>query len=143
MDIKEKMKLCLSEEILENTILTENEKKVLAALLYSYKVCNKSHDSEIIRSMSQLRKECQIKQNKMYDALRNLDKLYHMVERISGESRTDGKTAKASVFKLNFKAIFNPPKVPMKFNFFEDMKSSETPMGTANTNTIININING
>ena len=133
MDIKEKMNLCLSDELLENTVLSENEKKVLAALLYSYKVCSKSHDGEIIRSMSQLREECQIKQNKMYDALRNLELLYHMIERTSGEIRVQGKSAKASVFKLNFEAIFNPPKTHMKFNFFEDMKSSETPMGTANT----------
>lgn len=151
MDIKEKMNLCLSDELLENTVLSEDEKKVLAALLYSYKVCSKSHDGEIIRPMSKLREECQIKQNKMYDALRKLDKLYHMVERISGESRSEGKTSKASVFKLNFKMIFNPPKTPVKFNFFEDIKFSETPMGTANTitksttitKTIININTNG
>ena len=136
MDIKEKMNLCLSDELLENTVLSENEKKVLAALLYSYKVCSKSHDCEIIRSTEQLRKESQIRKSDMYDALRNLEKLYHMVERVSGESRVDGKTAKASVFKLNFKAIFNPPKTPVKFNFFEEMESSETPMGTATTTTI-------
>jgi len=142
MDIKEKMNLCLSDELLENTVLSENEKKVLDALLYSYKVCSKSHDGEIIRSMSQLREDSQIKQNKMYEALRNLELLYHMVERTSGESRVQGKTAKASVFKLNFEAIFNPPKTPVKFNFFEDIKSSETPMGTANTNANANIKAN-
>lgn len=136
MNIKEKMNLCLSDELLENTVLSENEKKVLAALLYSYKVCSKSHNGEIIRSTEQLRKESQIRKSDMYDALRNLDKLYHMVERVSGESRVDGKTAKASVFKLNFKAIFNPPKTPVKFNFFEEMQSSETPMGTATTTII-------
>ena len=136
MDIKEKMNLCLSDELLENTVLSENEKKVLAALLYSYKVCTKSHDGEIIRSTEQLRKESQIRKSDMYDALRKLDKLYHMVERVSGESRTEGKAAKASVFKLNFKTIFNPPKVPMKFNFFEETDPSETPMGTAITTTI-------
>lgn len=136
MDIKEKMNLCLSDELLENTVLSENEKKVLAALLYSYKVCSKSHDGEIIRSTEQLRKESQIRKSDMYDALRKLDKLYHMVERVSGESRTEGKAAKASVFKLNFKTIFNPPKAPMKFNFFEETDHSETPMGTAITTTI-------
>lgn len=136
MDIKEKMNLCLSDELLENTVLSENEKKVLAALLYSYKVCTKSHDGEIIRSTEQLRKESQIRKSDMYDALRKLDKLYHMVERVSGESRTEGKAAKASVFKLNFKTIFNPPKTPMKFNFFEETDPSETPMGTAITTTI-------
>lgn len=136
MDIKEKMNLCLSDELLENTVLSENEKKVLAALLYSYKVCSKSHDGEIIRSTEQLRKESQIRKSDMYDALRKLDKLYHMVERVSGESRTEGKAAKASVFKLNFKTIFNPPKAPMKFNFFEETNPSETPMGTAITTTI-------
>ena len=136
MDIKEKMNLCLSDELLENTVLSENEKKVLAALLYSYKVCSKSHDGEIIRSTEQLRKESQIRKSDMYDALRKLDKLYHMVERVSGESRTEGKMAKASVFKLNFKTIFNPPKAPMKFNFFEETNPSETPMGTAITTTI-------
>ena len=136
MDIKEKMNLCLSDELLENTVLSENEKKVLAALLYSYKVCSKSHDGEIIRSTEQLRKESQIRKSDMYDALRKLDKLYHMVERVSGESRTEGKMAKASVFKLNFKTIFNPPKAPVKFNFFEETNPSETPMGTAITTTI-------
>lgn len=118
MDIKEKMNLCLSEEILENTILTENEKKVLAALLYSYKVCSKSHNGEIIISMGQLLKESELNVNDMYDAWRNLELLYHMVERTSGGKRIKGKRATPATFKFNFEAISNPPKSPKKFDFF-------------------------
>ena len=33
MDIKEKMKMCFNDELMENKILTENEKKVLASYM--------------------------------------------------------------------------------------------------------------
>ncbi len=144
MDIKEKMTLCFNEELLNNKILTENEKKVLASLMYSYKICSKSKDNTIIRAMNDLRKDIKISNNAMYDAIRSLESLYHMIERTAGESRGKEKSSIASKFKLNFDVIFNPPKEPTRFDFTKEIKSSETSINTIDTDieTDIDIDIN-
>ena len=143
MNIQEKMKICFSNALMENTILTDNEKKVLAVLLYSYQVCSKKNDDDsFFMSMTKLRKEASIKYNDMYDAIRNLELLYHMIERIPGESWTKGQKVKASKWYLNFEAIFNPPTECVKFVFPVGAKPSETSMGTINKNKIINKNKN-
>lgn len=142
MEITEKMKICFNDELIENKILTENEKKVLASLLYSYQICKQAKDNIIIRAMSDLRKDIKISYNDMYDAIRNLESLYHMIERTAGESRGKEKSSIASRFKLNFEAIFNPPKAPVKFDFSKMMKSSETSINTVDIDTDIDTDIN-
>lgn len=137
MDITEKMKMCFNDELMGNKILTENEKKVLASLMYSYQICKEAKDNIIIRSMDALRKDIQINKNDMYDAIRNLESLYHMIERTAGESRGKEKSSIASKFKLNFDAIFNPPKERRKFDFSKFMKSSETSINTIDIDTDI------
>lgn len=142
MDIKEKMKLCFNDELIENKILTENEKKVLASLMYSYMICKESKDNIIIRSMDALRKDIQISQNNMYDAIRNLESLYHMIERTAGESRGKERSSIASQFKLNFDAINNPPKERMRFDFSKKTKPSETSINTVVIDTVTDIDTN-
>ena len=141
MDINEKMKLCFNDEMLNNKILTENEKKVLASLMYSYQICSKSHDNEIIRSMDAIRKDTQMSNSALYDAIRNLDSLYHMIERKAGKSRVNGQPSIGSTFKLNFDAILNPPKERIRFDFSKMKKSSETPINTVDIDTVIDADI--
>lgn len=135
MDIKEKMNLCFNENLESNEVLTVNEKKVLAALMYSYKVCKMSKDGEVIRSMTELRKDVKMNINKLYDALRNLENLYGMIERAPGKTRKAGEKSTASLFKLHFDKILNPPKEKKKFDFTEELKSPEKPINKANTDT--------
>ena len=142
MDFEEKMKLCFNDELIENKILTENEKKVLASLMYSYMICKESKNNTIIRSMDALREDIQISTNDMYDAIRNLESLYHMIERTAGESRAKGKPSIASQFKLNFDAINNPPKERMKFDFSKKIKPSETSINTIVIDTVTDIDTN-
>lgn len=141
MDIKEKMKMCFNDELIENKILTENEKKVLASLMYSYMICKESKNNIIIRSMDALRKDIRISKNDMYDAIRNLESLYHMIERTAGESRGKERSSIASQFKLNFDVINNPPKERMKFDFSKKTKPSETSINTAVIDTVTDIDI--
>ena len=141
MEISEKMKICFNDELMENKILTENEKKVLASLMYSYQICKQAKDNIIIRAMSDLRKDIKISNNDMYDAIRNLESLYHMVERTAGESRGKEKSSIASQFKLNFEAILNPPKEPVKFDFSKMKKSSETSINTVDIDTDLDTDI--
>lgn len=136
MDINEKMKRCFNDELLENKILTENEKKVLASLMYSYQICKEAKDNVIIRAMSELRKDIKISTNDMYDAIRNLESLYHMIERTAGESRGKEKSSIASQFKLNFDAILHPPKEYVRFDFTKIKKSSETSINTVDTDIV-------
>lgn len=142
MDIKEKMKMCFNDELIENKILTENEKKVLASLMYSYMICKESKDNIIIRSMDSLRKDIRINKNDMYDAIRNLESLYHMIERTAGESRGKERSSIASQFKLNFDVINNPPKERMKFDFSKKTKPSETSINTVVIDTVTDIDTN-
>lgn len=135
------MKLCFNDELIENKILTENEKKVLASLMYSYMICKESKDNIIIRSMDALRKDIQISKNNMYDAIRNLESLYHMIERTAGESRGKERSSIASQFKLNFDAINNPPKERMRFDFSKKTKPSETSINTVVIDTVTDIDI--
>lgn len=140
MDIKEKMELCLNEELEKNEVLTVNEKKVLAALMYSYKICKMAKDGQVIRSMTELRKDVKMDMNKLYDSLRNLEELYGMIERVPGQTRKQGEKSTASLFKLHFDKILNPPKEKKKFDFSNELKAPGTPINKANTNTKANIN---
>ena len=137
MDIDEKMKLCFNDELLNNKILTANEKKVLGSLMYSYQICSKSHDDEIIRSMDAIMKDTHMNKNALYDAVRSLESLYHMIERKAGKSRVYGQPSIGSTFKLNFDAIFNPPKERVRFDFSKMKKSSETSINTVDIDTDI------
>ena len=137
MDIQEKMRLCFNERLSDNKVLTNNEKKVLASLLYSYKICRYSKDGVIIRAMDTLRKDLKMRTNDMYDAVRNLESVYGMIERTPGKVRTYGEKSEASHFKLNFNKIFNPPDKPLKFDFSKELESSETSMGRVDIDKVI------
>lgn len=141
MDINEKMKICFNDELLENKILTENEKKVLASLMYSYQICSKSHDNEIIRSMDAIMKDTRMNKNALYDAVRNLESLYHMIERKAGKSRALGQPSIGSTFKLNFDTIFHPPKEHVKFDFSKIKKPSETPINTVDIDIVTGVDV--
>ena len=141
MDINEKMKICFNDELLNNKILTENEKKVLASLMYSYQICSKSHDNEVIRSMDAIMKDTRMNKNALYDAVRSLESLYHMIERKAGKSRVHGQPSIGSTFKLNIDAIFNPPKERVRFDFSKMKKSSETPINTVDIVTDVDVGI--
>lgn len=141
MDIKEKMELCFNDELLNNEVLTLNEKKVLASLLYSYKICKEAKDCNVIRSIEALRKDVRINTNAMYDAIRNLENLYQMIERRPGKSRVEGEQSIASLWTLHFDKIFNPPKEAKKFSFLEELKSLEKPINTVDIDTNIDTDI--
>jgi hypothetical protein len=137
MSIKEKMRLCFNEALETNEILTNNEKKVLASLLYSYKVCRYAKDGVVVRAMDTLREDLRMNTNNMYDAIRNLEKVYGMIERTPGKVRAYGEKSVASHFKLNFQKIFNPPTEPLKFDFSEELKASETSIDRVDIDTVI------
>lgn len=130
MDINEKMEICFNDELLNNKILTEDEKKVLASLMYSYKICRESKDNIIIRAISKLRADTGLGQDNLYEALRSLETIYGMIERIPGKRRKKGERSQATHFKLNFKTIFNPPTKIKKFDFSKELESPETSIST-------------
>ena len=125
MNIELKMNDYLNDKLKENTILTVNEKKVLASLIYSYSICRKAKDNIIIRRMSDIRNDIKISNNDMYDAIRNLENRYHMIERTPGTTLGD-----ASKFKLDFDKILNPPTEPVAIDFLKFLKTSK-PSGTS------------
>ena len=143
MNINEKMDMYFNDELKENKILKDEEKKVLAALLFSYDNCIEAQENNlVIRTMSKLRNDTHLSTKALYDAVRSLDRLYGMIERTPGESRTSGKSGVASKFKLNFDKIFNPPTTPQKVDPSRFFKSSETSISAVNINININITRN-
>jgi hypothetical protein len=146
MDIKEKMEMCFNDELLNNKILTEDEKKVLASLMYSYKICRESKDNIIIRAISKLRADTGLGQDNLYEALRSLETIYGMIERIPGKRRKKGERSQATHFKLNFKTIFNPPTKIKKFDFSKELESLETSISTvdidANVDVVVDEDVN-
>ena len=125
--INDKMNIVFNDALKENEILTLNEKKVLASLLYSWKCCSEAKkNGELIRAIRKIRTDTAIGLNCIYDALYNLEFLYGMIQRKAGTRRTASCKAEASKFKLNFEKIFNPPVELVKFDFSEELKSSET-----------------
>lgn len=127
MDIKEKMEMVLPSAVVENKVLSNDEKKVLAALIYSYGICKNAKDNIIIRSINSLRKDVGMGLNRLYDAIKCLE-FYHMIERECGKRRTAGQPSIATKFKLIKESIENPPEKPIKLNFFDKLKNSENIM---------------
>ena len=125
-----KMDSVFNDALKNNEILSLNEKKVLASLLYSWQRSSEAKNNGVlIRPISKIREDTAIKMNYLYDALYNLEFLYGMIERKKIPYEIGAKRGMVNTFKLNFKRIFNPPIEVVKFDFSEELKSPETSMG--------------
>ena len=138
----EKMYGRMPETVKNSKVLSDNAKKVLAGLLYSYAVSKPAKVTGVLCiSNSMLRKAVGMKNENMLSALRELE-MYNLIERNAGMARIDGQKSIASEYIIHFDALKKPIEELSFDDIFGDPKSSETPMGTAITitNTITTSN---
>ena len=138
----EKMYGRMPETVKNSKVLSDNAKKVLAGLLYSYAVSKPAKETGVLCiSNSILRKAVGMKNENMLSALRELE-MYNLIERNAGMARIEGQKSIASEYIIHFDALKKPIEELSFDDIFGDPKSSETPMGTAITitNTITTSN---
>ena len=138
----EKMYGRMPETVKNSKVLSDNAKKVLAGLLYSYAVSKPAKVTGVLCiSNSMLRKAVGMKNENMLSALRELE-MYNLIERNAGMARIEGQKSIASEYIIHFDALKKPIEELSFDDIFGDPKSSETPMGTAITitNTITTSN---
>ena len=138
----EKMYGRMPETVKNSKVLSDNAKKVLAGLLYSYAVSKPAKVTGVLCiSNNMLRKAVGMKNETMLSAIRELE-MYNLIERNAGMARTEGQKSIASEYVIHFDALKKPIDELSFDDIFGDPKSSETPMGTAITitNTITTSN---
>lgn len=138
----EKMYGRMPETVRNSKVLSDNAKKVLAGLLYSYAVSKPAKVTGVLCiSNNMLRKAVGMKNETMLSAIRELE-MYNLIERNAGMARTEGQKSIASEYIIHFDALKKPIDELSFDDIFGDPKSSETPLGTAITitNTITTSN---
>lgn len=128
----EKMYGRMPETVRDSEALSDNAKKVLAGLLYSYAVSKAKTTGVLYLSNAMLRNAVEMKTACMLGALRELE-MYNLIERKTGRSRTEGQRSMASEYIIHFDALREPVKELSFDDIFGEAKPSETPMGTATT----------
>ena len=122
----------MPETVRDSKVLSDNAKKVLAGLLYSYAVSKAKATGVLYLSNAMLRNAVEMKTACMLGALRELE-MYNLIERKTGRSRTEGQRSMASEYIIHFDALREPVKELSFDDIFGEAKPSETPMGTATT----------
>ncbi len=128
----EKMYGRMPETVRDSEALSDNAKKVLAGLLYSYAVSKAKTTGVLYLSNAMLRNAVEMKTACMLGALRELE-MHNLIERKTGRSRTEGQRSIASEYIIHFDALREPVKELSFDDIFGEAKPSETPMGTATT----------
>ena len=135
---KERVEQILPQNIKDSTLLTENAKNVLAALMHCLLVSKGAEESGfLIKGNKELRELLEMNRDYMMDALRELEE-YDLIKRIQGKTRKQGEKAQASEYHFNWDNIFDKPlkKKTSEELFQKFRKSSGTPSGTTITTTI-------
>ena len=135
---KERVEQILPQNIKDSTLLTENAKNVLAALMHCLLVSKGAEESGfLIKGNKELRELLQMNRDYMMDALRELEE-YDLIKRVQGKTRKQGEKAQASEYHFNWDNIFDKPlkKKTSEELFQRFRKSSGTPSGTTITTTI-------
>lgn len=132
---KERVEQILPQNIKDNTLLTENAKNVLAALMHCLLVSKGAEESGfLIKGNKELRELLEMNRDYMMDALRELEE-YDLIKRVQGKTRKQGEKAQASEYHFNWDNIFDKPlKRKTSEELFQRFrKSSGTPSGTTIT----------
>jgi len=130
------MEEVLPQNIKDTDILNDDAKKVLAVIInYFFTLDKVKQHGYVILSNDTLRKAAGINKNNTIYAVRTLVQ-HKLVERVLGCSRTVGQKAMASEYRIIWENLQKPlQKITFDTLFSEFIKPSETPFGTAETDT--------
>lgn len=133
---EERMNEILPKSVKDTDVISDDAKKVFAAILNYYAILNVVQTTRyLICPNSVLRESVKIKNNNMLSAVQELIEC-GLIEREIGQARVEGQKGIASKYTIIWDALKKPLK---KKNTFEELfadfltgdKSSETSMGTA------------
>lgn len=132
----ERIDAILPKSIKDSDVLSNNDKKVLGAILHYFLILDKAKENKyIILTNEDLRKTVCIRKTDMLSSVQNLIEM-KLIKRECGKTRKDGEKSKASIYYVNWNNLKNPLKKPEFEDLFSDFISSETPLGTVDTDTV-------
>lgn len=139
---EERVAQILPQNIKNSGLLSDLEKRTLAALMHSQLIAKGAQESGfLVIGDKKLSSIVGGRYENIITALRTLEE-YDLFERKVGKPRVEGEKSKASEYHFNWDNIFDKPlkKKTSEELFSKYRKSLETSMGTANTitNTITN-----
>ena len=131
----ERMAEVLPSEIKNTDVLSNNAKKTLAAIMNYFAILNIAKTSKyLVCPNSVLREAVGIRNNELINAVQELIEC-DLIERQVGHKRVEGEKAMASTYVVKWPNLVKPIKKRNTFEelFSEFLKSSETPLGTTDT----------
>lgn len=152
----ERMNQVLPKEIIETDALSDNAKKVLAVIINYHFVHEKVKNAGFLAiNNTTLQKSVEIKMAKLKDAISELIEC-SLIKREAGKTWKHGEKHIASTYTVYWDNLKNEIKKPTFDDLFkafnDNLKSSETPMGsitttitptvTSTSNTSFNSSIN-
>lgn len=133
----ERMAEVLPSEIKNTDVLSNNAKKTLATIMNYFAILDIAKSSKyLVCPNSVLREAVGIRKNDLINAVQELIEC-DLIERQVGHKRVEGEKAMASIYVVKWPNLVKPIKKKNTFEelFSEFLKSSETPLGTTDTDT--------
>ena len=135
---EERQNQILPQNIKETDVLSDNAKKTLATIMNYYVVLEIVKTSKfLVCPNTVLREAVGIRKNDLLSAVQELIECGLIIREI-GKRRTEGEKGTASVYRVIWENLTKPIKKKETFEelFSEFLKPSETPLGTAASDTV-------
>lgn len=129
----ERINAILPKSIKDSDVLNKNDKKVLGAILHYFLILDKAKENKyVILTNEDLRKTVCIRKANVLSSVQNLIEM-KLIRRECGKTWKEGEKPQASKYYVNWSNLKKPLKKPEFEDLFSDFISSETPMGTIDT----------
>ena len=133
----ERIDAILPKSIKDSDVLSNNDKKVLGAILHYFLILDKAKENKyIILTNEDLRKTVCIRKTSVLSSVQNLIEM-KLIKRECGKTWKKGKKPQASKYYVNWSNLKKPLKKLEFEDLFSDFISSETPLGTIDIDTDI------
>lgn len=127
----------LPKSIKDSDVLSNNDKKVLGAILHYFLILDKAKENKyIILTNEDLRKTVCIRNAYVLSSVQNLIEM-KLIKRECGKTWKEGEKPQASKYYVNWSNLKKPLKKMEFEDLFSDFISSETPLGTIDIDTDI------
>lgn len=129
----ERINAILPKSIKDSDVLSNNDKKVLGAILHYFLILDKAKENKyIILTNEDLRKTVCIRKTSVLSSVQNLIEM-KLIKRECGKTRKEGEKPQASKYYVNWSNLKKPLKKLEFEDLFSDFISSENPLGTIDT----------
>lgn len=137
----ERINAILPKSIKDSDVLSNNDKKVLGAILHYFLILDKAKENKyIILTNENLRKTVCIRNASVLSSVQNLIEM-KLIKRECGKTRKEGEKSQASKYYVNWNNLKKPLKKLEFEDLFSDFISSEKPSGTVDIDTVSDTDI--